>query len=185
MKTKTLTLIALITVSICMLISCKGQTYSKQIKREKKKIENYISREGIRVLRNAPDVKNGERWGEKDYIALDGYDYLYYHLTSPVDSTATPLVAGDRINIRYRKYGLDAYTDTISYWTTDDGGDPITLVLGDATATNSCPAWHLAILEMGRSGYECRIICPSTAGFTNDNASVTPYVYDLKVTKRP
>ena len=170
---------------IALLCSCKGNTYSKQIKKENKKIENYLSREGIRVLGSEPEVAQGERWGEKDFIALEGYDNLYYHLSSPVDTNAAALIAGDRINVRYRRYGLDAYTDTVSYWTTDDAGEPITLIVGDASATNSCAAWRLAIIRMGRSGYECRIICPSTAGFTEDNASVTPYVYDLKVTKRP
>lgn len=167
------------------IAGCKGNTYSKLIKKEKKKIERYMSREGLRVLSSAPDVAHGEKWGEKDYIALDGYDYLYYHLSSPVDTNATRLALGDRINLRYRKYGLDAYTDTISYWTTDDGGEPITLVVGSTAANISCEGWRLAILQMGRSGSECRIICPSTAGFSEDNASVTPFVYDLKITKRP
>jgi hypothetical protein len=171
----------LLAVALC---GCKGNTYSKLIKKEKKKIENYMSREGIRVLGEAPDVKHGEKWGEKDYIALEGYDNLYFHLSSAIDTNAVRLIAGDKVNVRYRKYGMDAYTDTISYWTTDDGGEPISLIVGDVPGVNSCQAWRLAILRMGRSGYECRIICPSTAGFSDDNASVTPYVYDLKISKR-
>lgn len=166
------------------MVGCKGNTYSKLLDKEKKVIANYVSRMGIRVLKSEPVVKQGEKWNDNDYIELPSYDRLYFHLSTPVDSTRDTLIVGDAVNVRYRKYTLDEYGDTISCWTTDDSGEPVTFVLGNTGDARSCAAWHLAIQQMKYSGAECKIICPSTAGFTEDNSSVTPYGYDLRVTKR-
>ena len=180
MKIKTIILLFL-----CLLLAgCKGDTYSKQIQQENKIIDNYITREGIHILSEEPALKHGQSWGAKDYVALEGYDHLYFHLSSPVDTLAKKISAGDHVNLRYIKYGLGTYSDTVSRWTTDDAGEPIDLVVGDYSDTESCVGWHLAIIHMGYSGAECKIICPSTAGFSADNSSVTPYGYDIKITKR-
>ncbi len=180
MKNK-ITILLLVFVA---LAACKGNTYSKQIRQEAKEIDNYISRHNINILKEEPKLGHGERWAEKDYIALEGYDHLYFHLSSPIDTNAAKITAGDNINLRYRKYGLGTYTDTVSTWTTDDAGEPIDLVVGDYANTESCMGWHIAILHMGYSGAEGKIICPSTAGFSDDNSSVTPYGYDIKISKR-
>ena len=108
------------------MVGCKGNTYSKLLKKEQKKIKNYISRMDIRVVSSAPDVKQGESWPEKDYISMPTYEYFYFHLSTPLDTLRDVIHAGDVVNVRYRKYGLDSYTDTISCWTTDDAGEPIT-----------------------------------------------------------
>jgi len=166
------------------MVGCKGNTYSKLLKKEQKKIKNYISRMDIRIVSSTPDVKQGESWPEKDYISMPTYEYFYFHLSTPLDTLRDVIHAGDVVNVRYRKYGLDSYTDTISCWTTDDAGEPITFTVGSTADYNTCPAWNAAILQMKYSGSECKIICPSTAGFDADNSSVTPYGYDLRVTKR-
>ncbi len=162
---------------------CSGNTYSKQIRQEKKLIDSYIARHNINVIYEEPKLSHGQKWGENDFLAVEGYDDLYFHLSSPIDTTAELLPNGTRVNLRYRKYGLDVYTDTVSCWNTDDQGDPVQLSVGTVD-NNSCTAWHVALRKMGRSGAECKIICPSTVGFMEDNASVTPYCYEMKVTKR-
>jgi len=168
---------------VSLLCGCSGDTYSKQIRQEKKLIDSYISANKLNILKETPKLGHGQKWGEKDYIAIDGYDNFYFHLTSAIDTAAEPLLSGTRINLRYRKYGLATYSDTVSCWNTDDLGEPVQFSLGTLD-NNSCTAWHLAINQAGFSGCECRIICPSTIGFTEDNVSVTPYIYDLKFTKR-
>ncbi len=164
-----------------VMTACTSNTYSKLRDKENRLIESYISRQGIRVLTSMPDIPQGEYWGEKDYAALEEYDQLYFHLVSKVDTTRQ-IEAGDKVNIRFRKYSLDVYADTISYWTTDDGGDPIRLTVGSTTGTYNCTGWQAAILAMKQEG-ECKIICPSVYGTSDDNSSVTPYCYDLKVTR--
>lgn len=158
------------------LVGCKGTTYSKLLKEEKKQIKNYISSQGIRVLDEMPEV-----WGEKDYYAIPGYDNIYIHIiTDEMDSTSKPAELGAEIVLRYKKYSLKAYSDTIRYWTTDDGGAPIEFQLGNSADPFYCAGWTLAIQTMKYSGGHCYLICPSKLGFVEDNSSVTPYGYELK-----
>lgn len=170
--------IAFILLAAVALISCKDKsnehTYSDDLKKEKALINEYVKREGIRILDEEPAV-----WGEKDYLAIEGYDYFYYHLFRQGDTLSAAVKDKDRIVLRYRQYSMDVYADTTSYWTTDDGGYPIEFLYMNTSDTKACIAWHLAIKQMKYSGSECRIICPSKLGFTNDNYSVIPYVFDL------
>lgn len=170
-----------VVVVIAAVTGCTSNTYSKLRDREKQLIDSYMRRQGLRVLKSMPDVAQGAKWDEKDYVALEEYDQLYFHLVSAVDTTRK-LEAGDKVNVRFRKYSLDVYADTISYWTTDDAGEPIRLTIGSTSGTFNCSGWKAAILAMGQEG-ECKIICPSVYGTSDDNSSVTPYCYDLKVTR--
>ena len=167
-------------LSVCT--ACTGNTYSKQREQEKNLISSYISRYGITIQTTMPVLPQGSRWDDRLYVELSGYDQLYFHLSSPVDSTHA-LAVGDKVNVRFRKYSLDTYADTISYWTTDDAGEPIVLTIGSASGTYNCTGWQAAIMEMGYEG-ECKLICPSVYGTTEDNSTVTPYCYDLRVTRK-
>lgn len=161
------------------LTSCQGNTYAKLLKKEKQKISDYIDREGIRVVDELPKV-----WGEKDYYAVPGYDNLYVHFIEQ-DTTQKEVVLGQTILVRYKKYSLDSYSDTIRYWTTDDGAEPITFQLGNSADQYYCQGWTAAIVTMKHNGGHCRIICPSKLGFVDDNSSVTPYGYELKFKIKP
>jgi len=162
-----------------LLWGCQSQnTYSKLREKEKKAISDYLDREGIHVLDELPSV-----WGEKDYYAVPNCDDFYIHVIS-VDSTGGPAKSGQIILMRYKKYGLGSYSDTTSYWSTDDGSEPVKFQLGNASDDFYCEGWTKAIEVMQYNG-QCRIICPSKMGFTEDNSSVTPYGYELKYTIRP
>lgn len=173
LKTYAMLLLAL------LLVGCQSQnTYSKLREKEKKAISAYIDRDGINVLDELPTV-----WGEKDYYAVPNYDDFYIHVID-VDSTSGEIHTADIILMRYKKYGLGAYSDTIRYWNTDDGGSPISFQYGNPTDEFYCAGWSAAIEVMKYNGH-CRIICPSKLGFTEDNSNVTPYGYELKFIKRP
>ena len=165
-----------LTLTIALLTTGCNNTYSDLLKAEKKLIDSYIDRSST------------------PYHGVSNYDYFYFYQTLKgpdsieVDGIkkSNAIALGDRVLIRYRKYGLEAYTDTISYWSTDDGGSPITFVYDFSNSTGvSCTGWHVAISQMGTYGSECKIICPSKLGFNSDNATVTPYGYDLHVEKHP
>ena len=141
---------------------------------EKKLIEDYIKRNGIQVIYKEPEV-----WGEKDYLKVEGYDNFYFHLVERGTTDTVDVKAADRVLVRYKKYTLDEYSDTISYWGTDDGGYPITFTYADTYDTRACAAWHAAITLMKRSGSTCEIICPSKLGFDAEKTNVTPYAYKL------
>ncbi len=164
--------------------SCANNTYSELRKSENRLIDSYIKRYGLRVASTMPNVPQGQYWDKDLYVTLTNYDNLYFHLNSKVDSTAAhAIILGDKVNVRFRKYTLDTYADTISYWTTDDAGEPITLTVGSTSGDYNCTGWQAAIMAMAYEG-ECTIICPSVYGTSADNSAVKPYCYDLRVTKK-
>ena len=169
------TLIYLALLLICMSSCSDSNIYSRQLKSEKQLIKEYLEREGINIVQEEPadDV-----WGEKDYYQID--EYLYYHLVKR-GNTADSIRSGEKVLMRYRKYGLEAGADTISYWNTNDAAEPIEFdYLSSTSSSNTCTAWQYAVKQMKYSGSECKIICPSKLGFSADVNSVTPYGYDLK-----
>lgn len=174
--------------ALCAMTSCTGNTYSSQLKAEKKLIQAYLEREKINVIHEIPE--DDKKWGEKDYYQVSGYDNLYFHLvkrgdpihiTASGDTIATDeVIATETVVMRYRKYTLDTNADTASYWTVLDSAYPVEFTyLTDYTTAPK--AWHAAVGLMKYSESECKIICPSKLGFSEDGNTVTPYGYDLKM----
>ena len=159
-----------------LLVGCNNNTYSSLRNKEKKLIENYISRNGLNILTEEPS--DSYVWGEKDYYKVAGYDDMYFHLRRRGDSLA--VVANDVIVTRYKKFELTENADTISYWTTLDQPHPYEFTYGNLS---SCEAegWHIAVKLMKNSDSECEIIIPSKQGFDADQMSVTPYVYIMHI----
>ena len=172
---KQITISALLMSITFVLIGCNNNTYSDDLKEEQKLIENFIQRQGIQVVTEEPI-----EWGDKVYWKLPDYDNYYFHLVQQGDTTSAELEAKDKVLLRYRQYTLEAYADTVSFWTTLDSPNPVELqymVSSDA----SCTGWQIALQYMKYSGAECKIICPSKLGFTDQNSNVIPYGYDMKI----
>ena len=163
------------------LMACNSNSYSNLLKAEKKRIENYMSRNGYYVLDTLP--ADGVVWDEKAYYRVPSTktDYCFYHLTQMGDTSKAPIKAGERVVIQFRQYDLLEQADTISYWTSlDFGGNPIEFdYYTDATGT-SCPGWQLAIGLMKYPNTEAKIIVPSKLGFSTDQTETKTYGYDLK-----
>ncbi len=166
-------ILALSALSIAACTS--NNTYSRLLKKEKALISNFISRRNIHVVDTVPQV-----WDSATYMKLPEFDNLYFQLTLPGDTSTEEVYDGDRILVRYRKYTLEEYADTIDHWTTVGASSP-TEFKYMVNSNNACTAWHYAVKYMQYSGAQCRIICPSKLGFTEDNASVTPYGYDMSI----
>lgn len=157
------------------LASCNNNTYSNALKEEQKLIENFIARQGIKVVTEKPT-----EWGDKVYWKVPDYDNYYFHLVEMGDTTKPALEAKDKVNLRYIQYTLDAYADTTRFWNSDDQPKPTELqymVYTDST----CEGWQIALEHMQYTGAQCKIICPSKLGFTNQNSNVIPYGYDMKI----
>ena len=172
---KQITISALLMSITFVLIGCNNNTYSDDLKEEQKLIENFIQRQGIQVVTEEPT-----EWGDKVYWKLPDYDNYYFHLVQQGDTASAELEAKDKVLLRYRQYTLEAYADTVSFWTTLDSPNPVELqymVSSDA----SCTGWQIALQYMKYSGAECKIICPSKLGFTDQNSNVIPYGYDMKI----
>ncbi len=160
-----------------ILTGCNSNSYSNELKAEKKLIEDYIARENIHVITELPD---DDEWGEKDYYQVSGYDYLYYHLVKRGSEEEDPVTATETVVMRFKQYTLTASADTADYWTTLNSAYPLEFTyLTDYTKAPT--AWHVAVglMEYGES--ECKIICPSRYGFTDDQTTVTPYGYHMKM----
>lgn len=172
---KQITIFALLMSIAFVLIGCNNNTYSDDLKEEQKLIENFIQRQGIQVVTEEPS-----EWADNVYWKLPDYDNYYFHLVQRGDTTSAELEAKDKVLLRYRQYTLDAYADTISYWTTLDSPNPVELQYM-VSSQASCTGWQLALQYMKYSGAECKIICPSKLGFTDQNSNVIPFGYDMKI----
>ena len=162
-----------------ILIGCNNNTYSNALKEEEKLIENFIKRQGRQVVTEEPT-----EWNENVYWKIADYDNFYFHLVekgNPNDS----LEAKDWVNLRYIQYTLEAYADTTRFWNTDDYGANTPKVQYMVSSEKSCAGWQIALQHMKYSGAQCKIICPSTLGFTDDNSNVIPYGYDMKIQITP
>ena len=158
-----------------VLASCNNNTYSNALKEEQKLIENFIARQGIEVVTEKPTER-----GEKVYWKIPDYDNYYFHLVEAGDTTKPALAPKDVVLLRYIQYTLDAYADTTRFWNSDDQPKPTELQYMVSTAA-SCTGWQIALEHMKYSGAQCKIICPSRLGNTDDNSNVIPRGYDMKI----
>jgi hypothetical protein len=90
------------------------------------------------------------------------------------------IITNDLIVTRYKQFALTENADTLSYWTTLDQANPVEFHYGNTTECE-CVAWHLAVKLMKYPESQCEIIVPSKLGFSNEQSTVTPYVYILKI----
>ena len=157
------------------LASCNNNTYSNALKEEQKLIENFIARQGIEVVTEKPT-----EWGDNVYWKVPDYDNYYFHLVEVGDTTKPALEPKDKVNLRYIQYTLDAYADTTRFWNSDDQPKPTELQYMVYTES-TCEGWQIALEHMQYTGAQCKIICPSKLGFTNQNSNVIPYGYDMKI----
>lgn len=181
----------LVMTVLCVATGCNNNTYSNLRNKEDKLIANYISRNGLVILTEEPTTDYV--WGEKEYYKVQGYDNFYFHLISRGDSvyidSISPtkqdtvdlsIVLNDVIIARYRQFALTENADTLSYWTTLEQAYPYEFHYGN-TSECECVAWHLAVKMMKFPDSQCEIIVPSKLGFSNEQSTVTPYVYILKI----
>ena len=181
MKTK----VTILFFAVLAFASCTNTTtYSRQLDAEKELIKDFISRNNINVLTAWPD--SDYVWGEKDYIQVPDEDYFYYHLVDAGDVESDTISYTDEVIFRFRKYTLNVYADTISYWTTMDGAEPASFSISGYSTSEwasvcACSGVAKALKFMNHKNAEAKIICPSKMGVSNDENSVTPYCYDLKI----
>lgn len=160
---------------LVVCVSCSNSSsYSDQLKAEEKLIASFIARQGLVIVEDEP-----QEWGEKVYWKVPDYDNFYFHLVSPGD-TSFAVETGDNVNLRFIRYTLEAYADTMRVWNTDDNPNPVRFQYWK-NDENACTGWQVAVKYMKYHQAQCKIICPSKLGFRTENRSVTPYGYDIKI----
>lgn len=176
---------------LLLTTACNSNTYSKLRDKEDKLIANYIRRNHLQIVKEEPSMDHV--WGEKEYYKVKGQDNFYFHLISrgdsiaidsisptQIDTTSLKIVAGDIIVTRYKQFALTENADTLNYWTTLEQAYPYEFHYLN-TSDCECVAWHLAVGLMKYPESMCEIIVPSKLGFSNDQNTVTPYVYIMKI----
>ena len=158
-----------------ILAGCNNNTYSNALEEEKKLIENFIQRQGIKVVTEQPT-----QWDDNVYWKIPDYDNFYFHLVAAGDTTKPALEAKDIVLLRHIQYTLDAYADTTRFWNSDDQPHPTELQYLVSSET-SCAGWQIALEHMKYTGAQCKIICPSKLGFSDQNSNVVPFGYDMKI----
>lgn len=179
MKTKIIFI--LLAVALCGTACKKNNVYSDLLKAERKLIESYIQTHNIHVV---DSIEMPTVWEDNMYWKVPDYDNFYFHLVALGDTTQAELEKNEVVCLRFIRYGLEPYTDTLYNWTTLDSPNPIKFTYDPlrVTSEQTCLGWQLALKHMKYKGSQCKIICPSKLGFSEENSSVTPYAYDLKIT---
>ena len=175
--------IQLILVGIVLLVAygCNSNIYSEQLKKERKLIESYIARHGLIIVDTLPAA---DQWEENIYYRVPEGDNCYFHMVALGDTTFPEIEKEDEVLLRFKRYTLDEYPDTLSNWGTMDSADPIKLEYMVNSET-SCTGWQVALKYMKYPYSQCKIIVPSKMGFREENSTVTPYGYELKRTDNP
>lgn len=181
MKTRRIIFIAFVAL---FLAACQNNNvYSDLLKAERQLIESYIQRQGIQVWDTLPA---DNEWGEKVYYRVPDADNFYFHLVAIGDTSLKEVKSGDIVSVRFKRYTLTEYADMLYNWTTQDNPKPISFTYyadyNRVTSDQTCKGWLLAIKYMKYPKAQCKIICPSKFGFSEENSSVTPYGYDIKRT---
>lgn len=157
---------------------CKDRdsVYSVQRKAEKKLIEEYIKRKNIKVLDAFPA---DNQFADNEFVRTESG--LYFQLVDEGSGQDT-IAYSDRVSLRYKRWQLDdlSYVDTTSNWTTDYSRNPIEFQYG-ISSDASCEAWQEAVGYMKRNNSHAKLIVESKLGFSDDENSVTPYAYEIKI----
>lgn len=177
-------LILIALIAITGLSSCVDEvTYADQLKSEKKLIADFIKRNNITVVNKMPATFP---WPQNVYYKSS--TGLYFRLEEQGDkytstgaiSTDT-VVTNDQIINRYKRYTLNTVADTSYYENTVDYPFPVTFYYNDASQTSACDGWHEAVKYMKYNNSAAKIIVYSKLGFSDDESSVTPYGYDMRI----
>lgn len=168
-------------VLLVLAWGCNGNIYSELLKEERQLIEDYIARQGIKIVDTLPA---DDAWEDNVYYRVPDGDNFYFHMVALGDTTFPEIKAEDEVLLRFKRYTLDEYPDTLFNWGVMDNAEPIKLKYMVNSET-SCIGWQVALKYMRYPYSRCKIICPSKMGFYEENSTVTPYGYELKRTDNP
>ena len=164
-------ILSLITI-IVLISSCNDQkTAQELIQEEKKAIERFIARNGIRTLSSYP--KDGVFAENEYYRNPDG---LYIHV---VDSgNGRRAVNADEIQVRFSEIQYFK-SDTTSTSSDYISAYPFAFLYGNPYSYDSyysCIGWAIPLSYVGE-GAVVNLIIPSNLGATNDQNAYRPVFY--------
>ena len=154
--------------------ACKKNTYGEDLKAEKILIDEFIQREGIKVLDEFPT----DSFAESEYVKTSSG--LYFRMEKQADDTTAKVEVGDIVSVKYLEYTLTTTPDTANFWDTQESPYLQEFVY-DGTSTVFSQAFQEAVSYMKYSGTEAKLIVPDKIGFYSTDMLVIPYGYHLKI----
>ena len=165
--------IAVLLVFVLGFTACESSfNYSNLLKQEEKLIADYMKRNNYVLLDKFPE---DSVFAENEFYHYP--DGIYFQLVEKGSGDTAQVF--DKLVLRYKKSTLDYDAVVEDFWTTQDRPYPNEVVYG--SLTGSCEGWYYAIQAMKRSDAHARFIVPSKLGFSTDQNSVTPYIYEMKI----
>ena len=166
-------------VSMGALTSCDRDVriYAKELKAERLLVEDYIERNGLRIVEPMPSEAAFLQDPKLYYHSTSG---LYYRLEKSGRTDLDSLQLGDKLTVemRYLEYTLTEQSDTADYWSPEVYLSWQKFTYG--SSTSSLPEGFLeAVNYMRRTESEAKLIVTSKLGF--DPSVVTPYGYHVKI----
>ncbi len=158
--------------------SCNNdQTYADQLKAEKKLISDFMSRNNYTVVETEPATRPYPK-----NVFFKTSTGLYINITNVGDTASEAVAVNDEVSLRYIQYTLGTSPDTASYMNTTDSPYLRKFSYYDFTQTKqSCKGWHEAVSYMKYNNAQAKVIVYSKLGFSEDQSSVTPYGYDMRI----
>ncbi len=179
-KMKKIVLFVFSFIAVTILVaSCNDQkTAQELIQEEKKAIQRFVSKNGIKTLSSYPE--DGVFAENEYYRNSDG---LYINV---VDSGNGKRATSYKDEICVRFEGLQWFkSDTVSYSSYNIiGNNPFTFRYGINAYDGqySCPGWAIPLAYVGENAV-VNLIIPSNLGSTSDQSSYRPVFYkNLKYT---
>ena len=166
-------------VSLGALTSCDKDTriYAKELKAERLLVEDYIERNGLKIVETMPSEAAFQQNPKLYYHSTSG---LYYRLERPGRTDLDSIQSGDKLTIdmRYLEYTLTERADTADYWSPEVYPAWQQFTYG-SSSTNMPNGFLEAVSYMRRTESEAKLIVTSKLGF--DASVVTPYGYHVKI----
>lgn len=155
--------------AIGIFSSCnKGKTYAQRLNDERKIIERFIDKEGIKVLNEYP---KDSIFKENEFY-LDMASGVYYNVMNA--GSGRRIKTGEEIYIRFKDLEYPYSADTVNY--SNFGNlQPETLIFGNPT-TYVSTAWIVPIRNIG-DGAKVKMIVPFKAGLASDQSAFRTAYY--------
>ena len=89
-------------VLLVLAWGCNGNIYSELLKEERQLIEDYIARQGIKIVDTLPA---DDAWEDNVYYRVPDGDNFYFHMVALGDTTFPEIKAEDEVLLRFKQIG--------------------------------------------------------------------------------
>ncbi len=169
---KKIIIASLITIfAVGILSSCnKTRTYAQRLSDEKKLIERFIDRKGLKILKEYPK----DSVFQSNEFYFDASSGIYYNVIDPGNSRR--IKTGEEIYIRFEGLRYLSDHDSVPSMSNKGGFQPEVLVYGNSS-TYITTAWVAPLKNIGDRA-KVKMIVPFNMGLPADNQAYRTAYYE-------